>query len=65
MRCEFREGFARGLYAGEKVIDAAIESAPWTIGAAQFGADPFSAWWLDLRLAISGRCYWLGIIRLA
>jgi len=32
-----------GLYAGEKVIDAAIESAPWTIGAAQFGADPFSA----------------------
>lgn len=31
-----------GLYAGEDVIDAAIESAPLTIGAAQFGADPFS-----------------------
>jgi diketogulonate reductase-like aldo/keto reductase len=32
-----------GLYASEDVIDAAIESAPGTIGAAQFGADPFSA----------------------
>jgi diketogulonate reductase-like aldo/keto reductase len=32
-----------GLYAGVDVIDAAIESTPRTIGAAQFGADPFSA----------------------
>ena len=31
-----------GLYAGEGVIDAAIKSASRTIGAAQFGADPFS-----------------------
>jgi aryl-alcohol dehydrogenase-like predicted oxidoreductase len=31
-----------GLYAAEDVIDAALESAPQTISAAQFGADPFS-----------------------
>ncbi len=31
-----------GLYAGADVVDVAIESAPRTIGAAQFGADPFS-----------------------
>jgi diketogulonate reductase-like aldo/keto reductase len=31
-----------GLYAGEDVIDAAFESAPLTIGVAQFEADPFS-----------------------
>lgn len=32
-----------GLYAGAEVIDAAIETAPPTISAAQFGADPFSS----------------------
>jgi diketogulonate reductase-like aldo/keto reductase len=32
-----------GLYAGERVIDAAMEGGPATIGAAQFGADPFSS----------------------
>lgn len=32
-----------GLYAGAEVIDAAIERAPRTICAAQFGADPFSS----------------------
>jgi diketogulonate reductase-like aldo/keto reductase len=31
-----------GLYAGEGVIDAAMEGAPATIDAVQFGADPFS-----------------------
>ena len=31
-----------GLYSAEGVIDAAIDNAPSTIGAAQFGADPFS-----------------------
>jgi diketogulonate reductase-like aldo/keto reductase len=31
-----------GLYAGADVIDVSIESAPRTISAAQFGADPFS-----------------------
>ena len=31
-----------GPYAGAEVIDAAIETAPQTISAAQFGADPFS-----------------------
>jgi aryl-alcohol dehydrogenase-like predicted oxidoreductase len=32
-----------GLYASEDMIDAAIERAPETIAAAQFGADPFSS----------------------
>jgi aryl-alcohol dehydrogenase-like predicted oxidoreductase len=31
-----------GLYAGTDVIDSTIENVPTTIGAAQFGADPFS-----------------------
>jgi len=32
-----------GLYAGEDVIDRAMKLTPKPIGAAQFGADPFSA----------------------
>jgi aryl-alcohol dehydrogenase-like predicted oxidoreductase len=32
-----------GIYAGEGVVDVVMESAPGTIGAVQFGADPFSA----------------------
>jgi aryl-alcohol dehydrogenase-like predicted oxidoreductase len=40
-----------GLYASAEVIDAVIDSAPVVIGAAQFGADPFS----DLVAGLAAR----------
>ena len=40
-----------GLYGSAEVMDAAIESGPETIGAGQFGFDPFS----DLVAGFAGR----------